>query len=401
MRKLGRSLTCAAIVLLAPGAGAQSNGAVTVDDSLLKLTSRTPHAKRAAAYKQLCPGAYEDDTGVIIGRVRDVDDSTPLADATISTKWTEIVGTARHSTSKPVRAQAQTNAQGIYVLCGVPTTDWLEVHADIAGVRAGPALLLLNDRLIARADLAVSRRDTASRALALADSTTVAGGVPGTASLRGTVLGDNGRSMRDATVSIIGTQRSAHTDVDGTFRIDHIPAGTRTVEVRYVGLLPMIAALEFATNGARDTLFSIGKKAQLLNPVAVRAELTLPSWMERSGFEDRRKVGLGGFVTEEEIKRHTYPELVTVLEGVRGVRVEFRLVMGVMGIPFMLSGGRRCSPNFFLDGTYQPVDFPQLSGFVTPEQIKGIEAYSSPGTVPPQFDMFTSTHCGSIVIWTR
>ena len=401
MRKIGRTLACAVFALSSMRADAQGAIAGADYDSLVALTSKAPFARRAAAYKRICPGAYENETGVIIGRVRDVDDATPLADATITTDWTEVVGSGRHSASKPIRAQAVTNAQGMYVLCGVPTTEWLEVHADVAGVHAGPALLLLNDRLIARADLAVSRRDSASRATSLADSTKIAGGVPGTASLRGTVLGDNGRSMRDATVSIVGTQRSTHTDVDGTFRIDHIPAGTRTVEVRYVGLLPMIAAMEFATNGSRDTLFSIGRKAQALNPVAVRAELTLPSWMERSGFEDRRRMGLGGFVTEEEIKRHAFPELVTVLEGVRGVRVEMRLLRGVMGIPYMLSGGRRCSPNFFLDGIYQPVDYPQLSGFVTPEQIKGIEAYNSPGTMPAQFDMFTATGCGSIVIWTR
>jgi hypothetical protein len=159
--------------------------------------------------------------------------------------------------------------------------------------------------------------------------------------------------------------------------------------------------MDFATGAARDTLLTIGRKAQALKAVAVKANATLPSWMERSGFEDRRKMGLGGFVTEEEIKRHTHPELLTVLEEVRGVRIEFRLIGGVMGFPYMFSGGRRCAPNYFLDGSRFPNDYSQLSALVPPGSIKGIEAYNSPGTIPIQYDLISSTGCGSIVIWTR
>jgi hypothetical protein len=38
---------------------------------------------------------------------------------------------------------------------------------------------------------------------------------------------------------------------------------------------------------------------------------------------------------------------------------------------------------------------------VRPEAIKGIEVYANPGTIPAQFDMMSSTGCGSIVIWTH
>jgi hypothetical protein len=66
---------------------------------------------------------------------------------------------------------------------------------------------------------------------------------------------------------------------------------------------------------------------------------------------------------------------------------------------------QNCIPNFFVDGSPWKVtrytDFSDLSGIVLPEVIRGIEVYANPGTIPAQYDMMSSTGCGSIVIWTR
>ena len=206
---------------------------------------------------------------------------------------------------------------------------------------------------------------------------------------------------------ILGTTRSAHTDVAGAFLVDHIPAGTRTIEVRSIGLLPMTVSMDFATNAVRDTTLSVSRQAQPLKPVAVKESGTTMSWMEKLGFETRRSQGLGAFVTEQDIKRHTFSDLISVLQGVRGVHVEFGGAAGIsFPMPYLLGvssvrGGVRCAPNYFLDGARFPNDFTQLSGIAHPEAIKGIEVYSNPGTIPAQYDLTSSTGCGSIVIWTR
>jgi protocatechuate 3,4-dioxygenase beta subunit len=364
----------------------------------------------AAAYARICPDAYAAETGLVVGRVHDVDDQSSLADATVTTDWTEYTVSAGRTASHRVRAAARTNLQGVYLLCGVPTTVPLDVHTELAGFSAGPTPLLLNDRLIGRVDFALSRRDSAARVVALGDSSSVAAG-SGTASLRGTVVGGDGRPMRDAVVSVLGTPRSAHTDGAGAFRIDHIPAGTRTIEVRAIGLLPMTVSMDFATNAARDTTLSLSRQAQPLKPVAVKGSAILPSWMVRSGFETRRLQGMGAFVTEQDIARHGFSDLISVLQGVRGVNVQWGGTGKTGGISFplpyllgvsSLQGSLRCRPNFFLDGAPFPrSDFKGLSSIVQPGQIKGIEVYSSPGTIPAQYDLTSSTGCGSIVIWTR
>src|ERR1019366_10142499 len=292
-----------------------------------------------------------------------------------------------------------TNREGRYVLCGVPTTVPLDVHTELAGFIAGPTPLLLNDRLIGRLDFAFSRRDSAARTVALGDSATSAARVPGTASLRGTVVGGDGRPMRDAVVRVVGTTRSARTDGAGAFIIDHIPAGTRTIEVRSIGLLPMTVSMDFATNAARDTTLSVSRQAQPLNPVAVNERGPTLSLIVNEGFYRRQKQGLGAYVTAQDIVRHGSSDLVSVLQGVRGVNVVYGSMGNASGItdpvPYLLGvssvqgGGIHCLPNFFLDGApfrvSSPADYRDLSAMVPPASIKGIEVYSSSGTMPIQY----------------
>jgi hypothetical protein len=364
----------------------------------------------AAAYARVCPGVHDPGTGVIIGSVRDADDKSASADAVVGTEWTEYTLTGGRSAGHRARAVTRSNRSGAYVLCGVPADVRLDVFAEAGGFVAGPSAMSLGDRLIGRVDFAVSRRDSAARGGLPGDPANVPTVSPGTASLRGVVLGRDGRPARDVVLEVIGTKRSARTDAAGAFRIDRIPAGTRTIEVRSIGSVPTTFPIDFAANAVRDTTLSIGREAQRMTPVAVKGQ-TPTSWMDRSGFEARRSQGLGFFLTAEDIARHPTEDLTGVLQGARGMHVEY----GTSGHPMPYlrgTSGTYCIPNFFLDGVPFKVDgaqpggrvtapFTDLSAVVHPEMIKGMEVYASPGTIPAQYDLTSSTGCGSIVIWTR
>ncbi len=373
--------------------------------TLVALATPSP----ATAYARICPGVHDRGTGVIIGGVRDVDDKSPSADAVVGTEWSEYTLTGGRSVAHRTRAVTRSKRSGAYVLCGVPVDVRIDVYAEIAGFVAGPTQIELGDRMIGRADFAVSRRDSAARGAMPGDSSSVTT-VPGSASLRGIVLGGDGRPMRDAVLEVLGTKRSARTDATGGFRIDKIPAGTRTIELRSIGQAPVTFTVDLATNAVRDTTLSIARQAQRMTPVAVKGKSST-SWMERSGFETRRLQGLGAFVTADDIARHPSNDLTGVLQGVRGMHVEY----GTSGFPMPYlrgTSGTVCIPNFFLDGVPFKVDgafpggrvtapFSDLSAIARPDVVKGIEVYSNPGTMPAQYDLTSSTGCGSIVIWTR
>lgn len=372
----------------------------------------TPSA--ATAYARICPGVRETDTGVIIGRVRDVDDGSPVADATVSTDWTEYTVTEGRAIGHRVRAAARTDSLGVYLLCDVAKDVPLDVQAELTGLVAGPIPRRLDDHLITRADFAFSRRDSAARAVALGDSAEATTFPPGTASLRGRVRGADGRPVREAVVSLEGTPRSVRTDSAGAFRLDRIPAGTRTIDVRSIGSAPTTFTMDFATSAARDTTLTIGGQAQELTTVTVVGAVPSTSMMERDGFETRRRQGMGAFMTAQELARYGLADLVTVLQGMRGVHIEYGASNGATALPMpFMRGvanlkGSYCIPNIFLDGApfavsggLDPAGFADLSMMVRPENILGIEVYSNSAFIPPQYDYSSSTGCGSIVIWTQ
>ena len=393
-----------ALGLQAPGTRAEVIGGRSVE---LLLTTPAP----ASVYARLCPDAREPDTGFIIGRVRDVDDATSVADATVSTGWTETVLNAGKMLSQHGHVAAHTTSGGLYLLCGVPIETSLEIRAELRGLIAGPTITTLDDRLIGRIDFALSRRDSAARDVAPTDSIEIAAGPAGTASLRGVVRNaDNGnRVLRDAMIYVIGTKRSARSDSAGVFRVDGIPAGTRTIEVKSLGLSATSFTIDFATNSVRDTTTLLSKRAQYLRPVSVRGKENSTSLMINGGFEERRAQGLGSFITEAELNRRTLSSLISVFSGHPIIRINWGYLpanrapsLGRVPIPLMRgTGATYCRPNIFLDNMPMGRAYEDMNGLVTPESVKGIELYDTPGTIPMQYDLTSSTGCGSIVIWTR
>ncbi len=351
-------------------------------------------------YARICPARQEAQTGVIIGRVRDVDDKTVLADAAVSTDWTEYSLSGAHTSQIPMRAVARTNRAGVYALCGVPTDVALDVRAELDGLIEGPVSLTMNGRVLTQVDFAVSRRDSSARNLFRVDSLGGAA-LAGTAVLRGGVRGSDGRALPDAVVAVVGTERSGRTDAAGVFRIDKIPAGTRGIEVRAIGFLPETYAIDFATNAMRDTTFSISRRAQDLKAVSVKAKANSMSLAERYGFYERRTQGLGAFVTDSQIARHSFQSLAELFVGLRGIHIEWPTPPTAYMYGVSTKNGIYCKPNYFLDGARFFGELFELNDVVPVETIKGVEVYDTSGVMPAQFDRTSSTGCGSIVIWTR
>jgi hypothetical protein len=378
------------------------------------VTLATPSA--ATMYKRLCAGAHDTSTGMVIGRVRDVDDQSALANAAVSTDWTEYVISGGRAVPARMRAATKSNAGGIFLLCGVPTNVPLEVRADLTGLTVGPSPLEMNGRIFTRVDFAISRKDEAAREMPVgathADSVAFAAHGPGTATLHGSVHGADGKPLKDAVVSVIGTEQSARSDAAGAFKVEQIPAGTRAIEVKSIGMLPVTFSMDFPTHGTRDTTVAITKQAQELKAVSVKEHGFTTSPMLNSGFADRQAHGLGSFLTDKDLAKHNYSDLIGVLSTVRGMHIAY----GTKGYPLPQMLGSMslntdfCVPNFWVDGTPWHVTssgpggkypYTDLSDTVRPEMIKGIEIYTTPGEVPAQYDKFSSTGCGSIVIWTR
>jgi hypothetical protein len=400
------------------------------DKQELIVALASPSATTIGA--RLCPMVHDSTTGVVIGRLRDVDDRKAVSGATVSTEWTEYVMVAGGTRANRLRASARTNPTGAFLLCGVPADVPLKIRAELGGMFAGPLPLLLGDRLIGRADLSMSRKDSAALGHRMADSTSVVLGYRGSATLTGTIHSTDGHAVRDAVVDILGSPNSARTDANGAFKLAGVPAGTREVDVRAIGFEPLATAVDFPTGATRQATFALVRQVQTLATDTVRGRSRPLSLMAVEGFDQRRQIGMGTFLVEADLAKHNYSNLTEVMNSIKGVHVEY----GTNGQPMIYLRGNKegnCIPTYFIDGTpfvlssAQPgggitasggrgsnritggssggpalsSPFNDLSLMIQPNMIKGMEVYDTSAPIPAQYDRSSTTGCGSVVIWTR
>ncbi|HUR92890.1 MAG TPA: carboxypeptidase regulatory-like domain-containing protein [Gemmatimonadaceae bacterium] len=217
------------------------------------------------------------------------------------------------------------------------------------------------------------------------------------AGLRGVVLDSQGGTIPGAQVSIEGSNAATVTDVAGVFRLQRIPRGSVTLNVRRLGYRPGQAIIQHA--GATETAVEVRLIAvpEVLPTVEVRRRGDI-SDSRLAGYNARREKRVGHFVTRDQLDRRDSPRFADVLRGVPGVVVR----------PLRGSGGGRtvsmrgnCSPLVFFDG------FPAAAGpmdldMVDLSTVEGIEIYSSLATIPVEFMSVAGTErCGVIAIWSR
>jgi hypothetical protein len=349
----------------------------------------TPSA--ASLYARLCPAPREKLTGVVIGRVYDVDDDSPLAGAVVSSAWDELVienGTVRGHTAGH---RVVTTASGGFVFCGVPSDAPFKLRASAGGASAGPIEVSLGTSLVASADLAVSRAPAGAARLA---------------TLRGSVRRTDGTPLAGAIISSDAATVPARADAAGRFTLAGIVPGTRVVEVKALGLNPLTLVMDFRSGMAIDTAFTLIRPAQPLSPVAVSGR---SDEIDRGEFDRRRQSTAGYFATQADIMKFAPGDLGEVFQRVPSLRLQPgppRAGVNTRQVTMMGSGGNPyCVPTFFIDGVEFAGggvgSFAEVMDAVKPEMVKGIEVYRPGSPIPPRFDRTSRTGCGSIVVWTR
>ena len=238
---------------------------------------------------------------------------------------------------------------------------------------------------------------------------------------------DSGRrALAGAHVQLPSVNRAGTTDSTGRFAISDLPAGRHLVVVGKLGFRP-------------ESTFVMIPEAQVLvqefvlrGPVTELAEVKVvgaASHPDLSGFDDRHREGIGRFIDRASLSKIENRTTSMVLSTLAGVRVwqgsNQAWVSSTRAIsskscgfcagsideylrPEDIQAGARpsCYMDVYVDGTqvYQYGVKPPMPLFnvnsIPPEQIEGIEAYSSASQVPVRFNK-TGSGCGVLVIWTR
>ena len=338
---------------------------------------------------------------VVIGVVRDARDRAPVAGAVVSGEWLELSFRREGIARRIPRLVVTTGERGWFAICNLPSAGMIALRAsrgddstDLIELQV-PAHGLLRRELYLGLARHVSTGDTTRHADSLASPRRDARS--GDGRLSGTVVtADGGRPIVGAQVSIMSGSRT-RTNERGEFTLLDAPAGTRTLEVRALSFYPERRPVDVVADGPLIRVALSTLKAVL---DTVRVTASRPSDQMRNGFLERRRSGVGRFLTREDITLRQAIVTSDIFRTVPGVRIEHDADRFDSRILMRGAVDEWCLPVIFIDGRQMNnLSADELDTWMRPKDIIGIEVYTGAG-VPPQYEQGMSA-CGSIVIWTR
>jgi len=145
-----------------------------------------------------------------------------------------------------------------------------------------------------------------------------------------------------------------------------------------------------------ETVVRIAAGEVVLDPLTVTARTQPPrnTAMEREGFYERERRGLGKFLTEYEVQRLLSTESSGIFRNIPGLRV---VRSGNRSVVTVSRGTQECIPKMFVDN--MATTSAELDNLVKPEEIRGVEVYRGSNEIPARW-IGQANGCGLIVVWT-
>lgn len=374
----------------------------------------------------LCGNRQLDNPGIVLGSLVAKGDTTPPRNIKVFAEWDEL--SLRNAAGSAVTEtqhrsmEARTDARGSFRFCGAPVNTAMRLRPDEAAGDALPVDVKIpaNGRF-ARAELTLERSAGAAFVgFVVADSTQ--------------------QPLLGVEISLPKIGKSVLTNERGAFRISNIPTGTHQVTARRVGFGALDTEVSFVAGQTLDRRIVLSR-AVTLDSVVVRATERIAS------FEEHRKIGLGHFLTREDLAKVEGRRLADVLNTVPGLKimpgkgshawVRSSRRTGTVGLGVKVDPGNNvavdpldaamgahaatCYAQVYLDNHLmfsgrKTLDPPDLNApnarrqfrfdplfdinSIAPEQIEAIEYYAGPAEVPLRYSTGNSD-CGVIVIHTR
>jgi hypothetical protein len=327
-------------------------------------------------WRSSCPGAVPRDSGFVFGSIRSATNGMPVADAAVQLSWADLLLDKKRSVvQRQWHVDTRTNSQGGYAVCGVPPQTGFSVRATTDTSASG-----LID--VAPAEIRVQRRDL------------IVGPTASTAR-RGSVVGlvsdPQGQPVSGARV-LLDSASDVRTDLDGHFRLNDIPAGTRQIEVLAVGVAPALAVADVLPG---DSVAVSVRLEKVLALDAVRSRAARGNHIFAAEFDARRRSGFGYSRDSTELAR--YPQFTSALRDVPGLKV--RETPSSLSISVSNGKGGFCEPQVLIDGA--SAAFGHLID-LRPEEVAGLEVYDRATHIPPRFvPAGILPQCGMILVWTK
>lgn len=365
-------------------------------DSVREVVLGTPSAQTLIA--QWCPPATRRlGPAVLVGRVVDPETSAPIARARVTLVWeeTEIdVATVTRRRVPRVRA-AISDETGRFALCGMGADTRGTLQAERGRDKTSELPVAMDGRTFVVQTVLLGRAVMASGV----DSALGAQQTPrraGTATVAGRVLDAAGRPVMGARVSVDGAGTSALSDSAGAFAIGRVPAGSWVVAARRVGFHPGEVTVHLLPERTERITFMLDPAATELAPVVVTKDAS--AGLERVGFAARQRLGMGRYLTSDQIAARRPIRTTQLLETIPGIRV---VSNGRGGYSLRSTRDSNGCVSVYIDGFHSPQSSAgDLDMSLPPDQIAAVEVYSA-STRPSEFTTPGQAQCAAVVFWTK
>lgn len=330
----------------------------------------------ATLERMLCGAPSEQGRTVIVGEVRGVG-GAPREGMVVAATWRSLSVEGVAVQDRLLAFVDTTDQHGTFTLCGLPVDEPVILRS------AGESYATGELEFVARAG--VQRFDL------------IAGDDRDLIEVRGRIMlapSDSGASATPAAgVQVLlsdDTAFVARTDSAGRFRI-RIPRRSSSLLAKTPGLPPSLHSVPLLDAEEGQWTIQLRKPPVQLDAVAVIGERFA---RERQGFEERRLLGTGRFVTEDEIKKFPIFTPTAIQSMVPRTRAVGKGRYTVLKIR---SGFGFCDPRWFENGyDMGRLDAIDQDNFL--QRAKRVEIYTA-AEAPPKFN--DNDGCGAVVVWTR
>ena len=361
------------------------------------LEVRVPSASLVT--RSLCRTDIPRATGILLGHVVGQEDASRRDVAIIAGWKSRLVPTSDSAVTFLTRVKP--DSMGRFRICNAPLREDIAIWAEAGGIPSEKQSVTIHEANRVRViDLALRPVRTVW-------------------SLSGSVSDSAKRPIGNAEVSSRGGGRSVRTDEQGNFRIDGITDDEILLNVRHLGYSVLDTTVVRSADTIRHGRFVLAKITEL-------ATMTAVGMRRLSSFEDNRALGLGSFLSVDQLRPQEGRSLNAALSSLRGMRMvngggshgwpsSARKPDCIRGAPcpsnaygpsgFEIRQGvkTRCYAKVYLDDVLmnsgQPTPpFDLIS--ISVDRLEGVEWYAGASEVPARYSGL-DTDCGVLVLWTR
>jgi hypothetical protein len=265
---------------------------VTVVNGAAEVAVRVPNALQIAA--TACGDRGYGNGGIVLGRLREPDDSSAALTGTVRAEWATASATA------PKWISAVADSRGRFALCGVP----LDTALTLAALTDGASGQADKIRVVSKARFGrvevVLHRERAT-----------------TGTFAGLVTDSTGKPITSAEVTVPDVGKGTSTNEQGAFVLRDVPIGSQHVVVRHIGYGPVEAQLTFVANQTTQRHITMTRSTTLDSMVVTEKSVD----HQLDEFEVNRKLGLGHFLTRAELAPQEGRSTSAVLTTVPGAKV--------------------------------------------------------------------------------